>query len=127
MASASAFSATKFTQPFSLNGTTSRSHEKHQSFFDPLRTAPSSSSFLGSTRKLRLSSASKSKLVANPNRRSAVVAVSDVVKEKKVKSTTNLVTNSTNNLSTISLIECFCFDFILVFILLLFAFLCTRD
>ncbi|GLT79835.1 hypothetical protein SLA2020_513080 [Shorea laevis] len=84
---ATAFSAAKFgTQPFPFGTTSSRSHQKP--LFDPLKT--SACSFLGSTRKLRLTPASKLNQV-NSHRRSPVVAVSDVVKEKKTKSASNLL------------------------------------
>lgn len=77
--------STKFAQPLPLNTTSSRSKE-HKLLFDPFRT----NSFLGSTHKLRFNSLSKSNQI-NIHRRSAIVAVSDVVKEKKSKSSTNLV------------------------------------
>ncbi|CAL5383225.1 unnamed protein product [Camellia sinensis] len=83
----SAFSATKIIQSRPLKST-SRSPDKP--FFDPLKTSTSSasssssSSFLGSTHKLRLHSNSAA---AHTRRRStSVVAVSDVVKDKKLKS-----------------------------------------
>lgn len=83
---ATAFSSTNFVQPVSRNANSNgRSHDK--SLFDPFKT---SSSFLGSTRKLRVNSVKLNQ--ANVHRRSAVVAVSDVVKEKKVESSSNLVT-----------------------------------
>ena len=77
--------STKFAQPLPLNTTSSRSKE-HKLLFDPFRT----NSFLGSTHKLRFNSLSKSNQI-NLHRRSAIVAVSDVVKEKKSKSSTDLV------------------------------------
>ncbi|GKU87857.1 hypothetical protein SLEP1_g2190 [Rubroshorea leprosula] len=84
---ATAFSTAKFgTQLFPLGTTSSRSHQKP--VFDPLKTP--ACSFLGSTCKLRLTPASKLNQV-NSHRRSPVVAVSDVVKEKKTKSASNLV------------------------------------
>ncbi|PPD92832.1 hypothetical protein GOBAR_DD10226 [Gossypium barbadense] len=70
------------TQPFSLNPTSPASHDR------PLVSPKPASLFLGSTRKLRLSSSSK----LNLHRRSGtVVAVSDVVKQKKSKSTHSLL------------------------------------
>ncbi|XWS35955.1 hypothetical protein CRYUN_Cryun20dG0041100 [Craigia yunnanensis] len=83
----SAFSTAKFTtQPFCLNTTSPRSPDKP--LFDPLKIPNVTSPFLGSTRKLRLSSSSK----WNLHRRSGtIVAISDVVKEKKSKSTPNLL------------------------------------
>ncbi|GLT84853.1 hypothetical protein SLE2022_030640 [Rubroshorea leprosula] len=81
---ATAFSAAKFgTQSFPLG---TRSHENP--LFGHLKTP--ACSFLGSTRRLRFSSASKLNQI-NSHRRSVVVAVSDVVKEKKPKSTSNLL------------------------------------
>lgn len=74
------FSLTKIPQPLPLNST--RSNEKPL-FFDPSR---STSNFLGS--RFRLPSLSKS---ITRSRSSTVVAVSDVLKEKKLKPTSNLV------------------------------------
>lgn len=71
---------TKIPQPLPLNST--RSNEKPL-FFDPSR---STSNFLGS--RFRLPSLSKS---ITRSRSSTVVAVSDVLKEKKLKPTSNLV------------------------------------
>ncbi|KAJ8900598.1 hypothetical protein K2173_025375 [Erythroxylum novogranatense] len=65
---ASAFSATKFTQPLPVNTISSGSQEKNF-LFDPLRS-----------HKLNQ---------ANPHRRYAIVSVSDVVKEKKIKSSSS--------------------------------------
>ncbi|KAH1081090.1 hypothetical protein J1N35_020851 [Gossypium stocksii] len=70
------------TQPFSLNPTSPTSHDNR------LVSPKPTSLFLGSTRKLRLSSSSK----LNLRRRSGtVIAVSDVVKQKKSKSTPSLL------------------------------------
>lgn len=70
----------KIFQPLPLNST--RSNEKPL-FFDPFR---STSKFLGS--RFRLPSLSQPN---SRSRSSPVVAVSDVVKEKKLKPTSNLV------------------------------------
>ncbi|XP_054782979.1 pyruvate dehydrogenase E1 component subunit alpha-3, chloroplastic-like [Prosopis cineraria] len=78
------FSATKFAQPLPINSVSaSRSNDKPLSF-DPFKT---SSSFLGSTLKLRFHAPSK----ASHYRRSIATAVSDVVKEKKLQSCANLL------------------------------------
>ncbi|KAK8711402.1 hypothetical protein V6N13_146685 [Hibiscus sabdariffa] len=78
-----AFSAANFsTQSFPLNHTSTTTHDS------PLVFAKPTSQFLRSTPKLRLSSFSK----LNLSRRSGtVVAVSDVVKQKKSKSTPTLL------------------------------------
>uniref|UniRef100_A0A2P2JW95 Pyruvate dehydrogenase E1 component subunit alpha n=1 Tax=Rhizophora mucronata TaxID=61149 RepID=A0A2P2JW95_RHIMU len=83
---ATALSAAKFTQPLPLNSATTRAHERRP-LCDPLKTGIT---FVGSTRKLRFNGIPK---LARPNciRRSAVVAVSDVVKEKRAKSIPNLL------------------------------------
>ncbi|KAJ0113211.1 hypothetical protein Patl1_00690 [Pistacia atlantica] len=78
---ATAYSPTNFVNPLSIN---TRSHDKP--LFDPLKTT---TSFLGSTHKLRPTSLQFNQ--PDTHRRSAVVAVSDVVKEKKVKSSSNLL------------------------------------
>ncbi|KAJ8747183.1 hypothetical protein K2173_012407 [Erythroxylum novogranatense] len=78
---ASAFSATKFTQPLPVNTISSGSQEKNF-LFDPVKNSPS---FFGSARKLRSHKLNQ----ANPHRRYAIVSVSDVVKEKKIKSSSS--------------------------------------
>ncbi|KAL5737802.1 hypothetical protein ACOSP7_030563 [Xanthoceras sorbifolium] len=87
---AMAFTTTNSVQP--LSTVNSRSHDKP--LFNPLKTT---SSFLGSTRKLHLPNFAK---LNQPNLhyRSAVITVSNVVKEKKLKSTSNLVNNFTISL-----------------------------
>ncbi|KAE9605773.1 hypothetical protein Lal_00024760 [Lupinus albus] len=83
------FSATKFVHPLPLNSSTTspRSTDKPLSF-DPSFKA--TSSFVGSTHKLRLNAFSKS-LSLRRSSSSHVVAVSDVVKEKKLKTNSNLL------------------------------------
>ncbi|GLT71191.1 hypothetical protein SLA2020_432250 [Shorea laevis] len=84
---AMAFSAAKCDiQSFPLSITSARSHEKP--LFDPLKTP--ACSFLGSTRKVRFTSASKLNQI-NPHRRSAVVGASGADNEKECKSTSNLL------------------------------------
>lgn len=83
-----AYSSAKFVQPLSLNSTIN-GRSRDNSLFDPLKTG---TSFLGSTRKLRVNSVHSNQ--GNVRRRLPVVAVSEVVKEKKVKSSSNLVTHS---------------------------------
>lgn len=85
---ATAYSSAKFVQPLSLNSTIN-GRSRDNSLFDPLKTG---TSFLGSTRKLRVNSVHSNQ--GNVRRRLPVVAVSEVVKEKKVKSSSNLVTHS---------------------------------
>lgn len=85
---ATAYSSAKFVQPLSLNSTIN-GRSRDNSLFDPLKTG---TSFLGSTRKLRVNSVHSNQ--GNVRRRLPVVAVSEVVKEKKVKSISNLVTQS---------------------------------
>lgn len=85
---ATAYSSAKFVQPLSLNSTIN-GRSRDNSLFDPLKTG---TSFLGSTRKLRVNSFHSNQ--GNVRRRLPVVAVSEVVKEKKVKSSSNLVTHS---------------------------------
>ncbi|KAJ4958735.1 hypothetical protein NE237_025846 [Protea cynaroides] len=82
----SAVSAMKIHQPLPLPTTATRSPETP--LFDPFK---SNSSFLGSTHKLRINSL---KSASSGYRRSAVVAVSDVVKEKKLNNSSmvNLIT-----------------------------------
>ncbi|XP_019461215.1 PREDICTED: pyruvate dehydrogenase E1 component subunit alpha-3, chloroplastic [Lupinus angustifolius] len=83
------FSATKFVHPLPLNSSTPspRSTEKSLSF-DPSFKA--TSSFVGSTHKLRFNAFSKS-LSQRRSSSSHIVAVSDVVKEKKLKTNSNLL------------------------------------
>ncbi|TQE09076.1 hypothetical protein C1H46_005459 [Malus baccata] len=77
-------SATNLAQPLQLNTTAStpRSNDKPS-----LLLPTKASSFLGSTRKLRPASLAHS--IAH--RRSAVVAISEAVKEKKVQASSNLL------------------------------------
>ncbi|KDO86616.1 hypothetical protein CISIN_1g013928mg [Citrus sinensis] len=82
---ATAYSSAKFVQPLSLNSTIN-GRSRDNSLFDPLKTG---TSFLGSTRKLRVNSVHSNQ--GNVRRRLPVVAVSEVVKEKKVKSISNLL------------------------------------
>ncbi|KAG4171154.1 hypothetical protein ERO13_A12G191366v2 [Gossypium hirsutum] len=81
---ATAFSASKFAaQPFPLNRISPISQN------NPLTIPTTTSSFLGSTRKLiHLSSSSNLNLYC---RYGTVVTISDVVKKKKSKSTPNLL------------------------------------
>ncbi|KAI9076811.1 hypothetical protein K1719_041227 [Acacia pycnantha] len=82
------FSAAKFVQPLHPNSSASRSNDKPNPLsFHPFRT---SSSFLGSTHKLRFNALGKVSR-HNSHRRASVVAVSDVVKQKKPKSSANLL------------------------------------
>ncbi|CAL1398679.1 unnamed protein product [Linum trigynum] len=92
---ASAFSATaKFAQPLPLNTTSSaRSQDKLSppALFDPFRTSSSAatSPFLGSTRQL-LCKSNRPLSHRRSSSSSAVVAISDV-KQKKPKSSSNLL------------------------------------
>ncbi|KAL6290575.1 hypothetical protein ACE6H2_008085 [Prunus campanulata] len=78
------FSATNLAQPLQLNTATPRSNDK------PSLLLPKTSSFLGSTPNLRPTSPSANHSQSNAHRRSAVVAVSEAVKEKKLHGSTNL-------------------------------------
>lgn len=108
---ATAYSPTNFVNPLSIN---TRSHDKP--LFDPLKTT---TSFLGSTHKLRPTSLQFNQ--PNSLRRSAVVAVSDVVKEKKVKSSSNLVTNFT------LFIQCHSHYSLYIFLVVLLCFWLPRE
>ncbi|KAA8516223.1 hypothetical protein F0562_019402 [Nyssa sinensis] len=83
-------SLAKIIQPLLLN-TTTRSPDKP--LFDPLKTTPTptSSSFFGS-HKLRPISHNKQNPARASRRSATVVAVSDVIKEKKLKSSNLLIT-----------------------------------
>ncbi|KAL6982166.1 Pyruvate dehydrogenase E1 component subunit alpha, testis-specific form, mitochondrial [Sarracenia purpurea var. burkii] len=87
----STFSTSKIFQPPPLNSTTDPTIFPEKPLFDPCNTATTpSSSFLGSIHKLRLYSLNKPNSARLCRRCTSVVAVSDVVKEKKLKSTTSL-------------------------------------
>lgn len=76
------------THPLQLNtAIAARSNDKLPSSLLLTKTP----SFLGSTRKLRPSSLSAKPNHPNAHRRSAVVSVSEAVKEKKASASTNLV------------------------------------
>uniref|UniRef100_A0A803NTQ0 Pyruvate dehydrogenase E1 component subunit alpha n=1 Tax=Cannabis sativa TaxID=3483 RepID=A0A803NTQ0_CANSA len=77
------FSATKFAQPVPLHASTPRSNDTPSLF--------KTCSFLGSTQKLRFNPLPTKSHQSASYRRSAVVAVSDVVKEKKRQTSTNLL------------------------------------
>lgn len=85
---ASTYSSAKFVQPLSLNSTIN-GRSRDNSLFGPLKTG---ASFLGSTRKLRVNSVQGNQAIVH--RPLSVVAVSEVVREKKVKSGSSLVTHS---------------------------------
>ncbi|KAG6667168.1 hypothetical protein CIPAW_01G082400 [Carya illinoinensis] len=79
------FATTKFAHHIPLSTTAARSND-HKPFLDPFKATP----FLGSTHKFRFHPLTNSNHTNN-HRRSAVVAVSDVLKAKKPKSTSNLL------------------------------------
>ncbi|KAK3038062.1 hypothetical protein RJ639_032041 [Escallonia herrerae] len=95
---ASSFSAAKITQPLPLNTTTTRSPDNP--LFSSFKCSPPASSFLGSTHKLRIQRPTSA---WSQTRSGTVVAVSDVVKEKKLKSnapTANLLIGANAQLIT---------------------------